>query len=270
MDISGLVSLGGAAINLVTGGKPGLVIGGVALSGLSAPSTAPFGGKQSLARHELPGGVLVLNAMGYYPRNIEASGILMGNAAVATGRRLVALVQSGKAVTCTWGDFNFRVLLEEVDCDYQRLGWEIPYKITGQVLPLAAANAPVGPLQQFGKDAADALGLTSLQPLLADTTSALQQAQRLVPILGAVSPALAAKASGYLAAGTAAANGVAITAAGNLGGVNLVASGVGGLASTNAAKLGTVGASAQALAAAATARAYLARSQQAVAASVNG
>ena len=270
MNVSGLVSLGGAALNLLFGGKPGMVIGGVALSGLSAPSSAPFGGKQTVVRHELPGGVLVLNAMGAFRRNFEVSGTLQGNAAVATGRKLEVLMAAGKVVKVTWGDLTLRVLLESVECEWQRMGWEIPYKVVGHVVPTANPEAAkLSPLQQFAKDAMDSLGLTALQPALSQVTSAMQQAQQIVPLLGAISPGLAAQASGFLAAGTSAANGASIVAGGNLGGFNLVASGVGGLSSTVSAGLGSVASSAQTAAAAATARAYLARSQKSVTAAVN-
>ena len=58
MYVSGLFSLCGALLKLITGGKPGLVIGRVTSLCLNAPSSAPLRCKQTVIRHELPGGTV--------------------------------------------------------------------------------------------------------------------------------------------------------------------------------------------------------------------
>jgi hypothetical protein len=269
MDIGALFSIGGSLINLITGGKPGVVIGGIALSGRNAPTTMPFGGTQKVTRQELPGGVLVLDLMGAFDRNIDFSGTLRDYGAVAIARRLDALRVAGQPVTLTWADFTRQIVIETCDCDYQRMGYEVPYHIVAHVIPSPAAQAPLGFLQKLGADISDSLGLSALAPAMQTAQDAIQSARQALPVIGAISPSLAATASGYLSAGQTLTGGVRAVAEGNLGGLTSVTNAAHGLVATSAYRVQSATTNAQALATAATAAGYLARSQKSLAAAAS-
>ncbi len=272
MDLS-TISLSDV-ISLFTGGKPGLVLGGVALQGHDSPNSMPFGTEQKVAVHDLPGGARVFDLTGAYPTPVAFSGVLQGSGAVVKARALEALAAGSRAVPLTWADFRRPVVVQSVECDYTRSGAEVPYRVSVLPLPAPAAARKVGALEAIGGDIAKALGVSDPEGALVSAQGALRTAQAAVPLVGAISPKLAAQVGGYLQAGSTVASGARQIAEGNLGGFVLAGSAsvpawgsgavglVPGLAGSSiVSRLTTAASAAGGLAAAVTAEGYLGRAQ---------
>jgi hypothetical protein len=98
------------------------------------PEELPFGGAQMLAKKQLLGGERQIDAMGADDEPIEWTGRFRGADAVSRARSLDAKRRAGKALTLTWGEFTYSVVIARFRPVYQRAGLEIPYTIVLEVV----------------------------------------------------------------------------------------------------------------------------------------
>jgi hypothetical protein len=154
-------------------------------SKLEIPSKINFGGKQNLVTHELIGGNRVIDAMGKSDSALAWSGMFTasgrqaaantsawdtlkatiggGNVsappitnqmdALSRARYLDYLRVSGTICTLTWSEFNYTVICESFEADFERF-YQIPYKISFAILTNNVAALPAGIDELLAKDAA--------------------------------------------------------------------------------------------------------------------
>lgn len=108
-----------------------LTIGGVTLSGLEIPQElSPVGTRQSLVKHEFPGGVITIQPLGAFPDGpITWSGILTGTDAFGRSQKLQRLAATGDTVTLSYGPFAWTGVVSMYAAKPQHQ-WLVPYQIT--------------------------------------------------------------------------------------------------------------------------------------------
>ncbi len=169
------------------------------------PSNIPFGGTQRTAVHELVGGKRVIDAMGRCDRDLTWSGWFLGPDALNRSQYLDGLRVAGKALTLTWSQFSYKVLIVDYVANFERF-YKIPYTITCQVIadnttPVTTAiKIPID--NQMVDDLSDANTLSSqindptLSPLMGSLTTAVNAvgsfANATASVIGSVLAPLAA------------------------------------------------------------------------------
>ena len=224
INVNGLLSA--ATSLLADSGGAALTLGGIGFDGFEVPEKMPFGGQQQLVVHKLPGGGRVVHAMGPDDRNIEWTGYFRGPQAVPRARQVDALRNKGAAISLTWADFTRRVVIQTFECDYTKGGFLLPYKLSCVVIPQAQTVAKPSFLQGIAKDLGDSLGITGLAT---QAQAAISQAQRLMPVVGALtsgSSTFVALSSG-LGSAQAVVGGVQTAAEGQLSGLATAATAAG-------------------------------------------
>lgn len=143
-----------------------LFLGGVAFDGFSAPDRMPFGGKQAMAIHKLPGGQRVIDTLGPDDADFSWSGQFYGDDAYTTSLLLDAMRAAGAPVPLTWGGQFWMVVISDFSPKVRRLPTWVDYSIT-----VVVSNAPMqGALGDFigavdsliGADLSSALSLGGL------------------------------------------------------------------------------------------------------------
>lgn len=132
--------------------------------GLEIPERISVGGKQMLVVHTMIGGTRVIDALGRDDKPLEWSGLFLGSLAVSRARYLDGLRIAGKAVTLTWGEYSYQVIVEDFVADFDA-PYRIPYRIVCQV----EADNTTAQGQTFGTPVDDAVN--------ADLQTALNLAQ---------------------------------------------------------------------------------------------
>jgi hypothetical protein len=177
--LSQIIGRADIAASLLFGGSDGVVLGPVEFQDMETPEQITWGGQQQTTVHKFPGGVRVIDAMGRDDMPLSWSGIFIDNPEIRA-RAIDELRISGEAVSLTWRDFSYTVIVTQFECDTR--AFHSPYRITCTVLSddTAAANdSEPTILQQIGADLNDALGFN-----VADTvSSALQVGQQAVGVL---------------------------------------------------------------------------------------
>ena len=143
-----------------------LILGPLAFDDWSTPSRLPFGGKQAMAVHKLPGGARVVDTLGPDEMDIRFSAILWGDAAYDAALALNGLRQSGLAVPLMFGGQFYLVIVEEATVTLERYPQYALYEVTC----LIAANPMAGGLGAVvstvtsivGADMASAMSLAGL------------------------------------------------------------------------------------------------------------
>jgi hypothetical protein len=141
-----------------------LILGGVAFTDFSAPDKMPFGGKQAMAIHKLPGGKRVIDTLGPDDADYSWSGQFYGNDAYSTSLLLDAMRAAGEPVPLTWGGQFWMVLIADFQPRVVRLPVLVEYSITVVVSesPMQGVLGSVfGTIDQLigaDLDAMDALG----------------------------------------------------------------------------------------------------------------
>lgn len=169
------------------------------------PGSIPFGGTQRTAVHQLVGGKRVIDAMGRSDRDLTWSGWFLGANALNRAQYLDGLRVAGKALTLTWSQFSYQVLIVDYVANFERF-YKIPYTVTCQVIadntkPITTAiKIPVD--NQMVDDLSDANALSSqindpgLSPLMASLTTAVNAvgsfANATASVIGSVLSPLAA------------------------------------------------------------------------------
>lgn len=123
-----------------------LTLDGFVFKDFEVPEAISFGGSQSLSIKRLIGGERVIDAMGSDDRPLEWSGRFRGSDAVSRALQLDAKRRAGRAVSLTWGELSFQVIVARFEPVYQQ-AFEVPYSISCEIVPAPLAssvNADVG------------------------------------------------------------------------------------------------------------------------------
>jgi hypothetical protein len=123
-----------------------LTLGGIVFTGMEVPDKLPFGGEQMLKLHKLVGGQRVVDAMGSDDLALEWSGRFFSPDALSRARAIDAMRKAGKAVTLSWSELSYTVVVKRFVADFEQ-AWNLPYSISCEVVadlskPLTAATGP--------------------------------------------------------------------------------------------------------------------------------
>lgn len=110
-----------------------LLLGPILFQDFELPDSISWGGRQSLAVHQLPGGTRIIDAMGRSDAEITWSGVFSGTNAGARARAIDLLRADGGTWPLSWETFFYSVVVTCYDADYRRPNW-IPYRISCTVL----------------------------------------------------------------------------------------------------------------------------------------
>ncbi len=119
-----------------------LLLDGFAFEGFEIPEGLPLGGGQTIGTKTLQGGIKVVDAMGEDLKAKQWSGRFTGAAAVDRMLAVDAIRRAGRAVSLTWGQFAWTVIVTDFS-PVAESAFEIPYSITCEVI--RDDSAPVGP-----------------------------------------------------------------------------------------------------------------------------
>lgn len=182
-----------------------LVLGPVVFQGFELPERLRFGGRQSLAVHDLVGGGRVVDAMGANEEPITWSGFMAGAEAAERLRVLERLRRSGAVLPLSWEGWLFTAVIERLRVSAEQPNW-IGYEIracvvtAGDLVSLAAdvvldgASALAGAVAGFG-------GITGTAAQVAAASGLLQSGDPAVAIAAAGS--LAQMVAGNVLSGVA-------------------------------------------------------------------
>lgn len=155
-------------------------VGDVDLSGFDAPEViGDLGGKQLIAFHRFPGGVISAQMFGRYPEDIKFSQVLRGANALSKIDQLDDLVDAGPVVL-QYGGWNFLGIVEHVQVEPYNDA-EIKYTVTFKPVERDKVNAAYSPLQgqallSQALDMAQQQALApALSPAIAPQVSSVQQ-----------------------------------------------------------------------------------------------
>ncbi|WP_316227825.1 hypothetical protein [Bradyrhizobium sp. SZCCHNR3015] len=107
-----------------------LSLGGIAFDSYSTPGKMPFGGKQAMVVHKLPGGKRVTDTLGPDERNIAWEGKFFGPDALATVLAIDGMRAAGQVVPLTFAGQTRQVIIEEFLPDIRRLPNWVEYSIS--------------------------------------------------------------------------------------------------------------------------------------------
>lgn len=110
-----------------------LTLGGVSFDGFSTPPKMPFGGKQTMVVHKLPGGSRVIDTLGPDEANISWDGFFWGNNAYSTALTLDAMRAAGQVLPLTFGGQFRSVIIESFTPQIRRIPVWIDYSISCMV-----------------------------------------------------------------------------------------------------------------------------------------
>lgn len=125
-----------------------LQIGNVVLSDFEVPSEiGDLGGRQTIVKHEFPGGLITITPLGAFPDPISWSGILTGADAISRSQQLDRIRALGDAVMLSYGPMAWSGVVTSYK-PKPRHQWYIPYTI--QFEPIAdlsgVGNVPFSPI----------------------------------------------------------------------------------------------------------------------------
>lgn len=93
------------------------------------PEEINFGGDQAVDIKRLIGGTRIVDAMGADDDPLEWSGMFRGEDALDRARQLDAKRRAGRALSLTYGELAYTVVIESFKSRYQSF-YEIPYRIS--------------------------------------------------------------------------------------------------------------------------------------------
>ena len=116
-------------------------LGDIVFDDFEIPEKIPFGGAQRVVNHKLVGGLRIIDALGPDDIDIGWTGRFRGDLAKVRAQYLDGLRRAGLAVTLSWDDFTYQVVVVSFEADYER-AYEIPYKIS--CLVVSDNRNPIG------------------------------------------------------------------------------------------------------------------------------
>ncbi len=175
-----------------------LTLGDVSFASYEVPERISFGGAQRLAVHKVIGGARVVDALGPDDAEICWSGRFQSPNAGPRARHLDYLRRQGTALTLSWDQFSYSVVISRFAAEFERY-YQIPYRIACLVVEddtQPVTTSPSTPVDELvAEDAAELASLASSSGNsgIAGSTGQLQA-------LLASSAPLAAASAGTLAA----------------------------------------------------------------------
>lgn len=107
-----------------------LILGGIAFDDWSTPERMPFGGKQAMAVHKLPGGQRVVDTLGPDEEDIHFTGTMYANNAYGVADELDALRIAGTQVSLTFAGRFYLVVIAECHVDIRRFPQLMSYHVS--------------------------------------------------------------------------------------------------------------------------------------------
>jgi len=161
--MSGFAASAGGALSALGQQSPqsGVQLGGISFSYFEVPEKMPFGGEQNIAAHKLPGGVKIVQAMGFFETDKSWIGAFWGPGAVAKALSVATMHAAGAVVSLVWAEFSFAVVIKSFICDYQMVGAWLPYRITCEVVPPAPPAPTPTAVQAANSDLSTAAAVQS-------------------------------------------------------------------------------------------------------------
>lgn len=223
-----IAGIGGAVADLLDLGGSSVTLGGFVFSDMEMPDGMPWGVRQRLNRHFLPGGTIKVDAMGDDWQPIAWKGIFQGPGSVARARSLAMLAKAAQPLTLTWLDQTFLVVIRDFSAKDQTAAW-VPYRITCEVLAdasqIAGPPAAAGLGNQILSDISAALGFNVVDAA-GQAATVLGKVQQAADLAGAVTGSAALTNMAGLTAAASGVVGSAIPLAeGALNGLGTVANG---------------------------------------------
>lgn len=110
-----------------------LVLGGVVFDPFSTPVEIPFGGRQAMVVHKLPGGARVIDTLGPDEANIDWSGFFYGDNAMDIAVQLDGMRASGSVYPLTFCGQYRSVIIESFIPKVRKFPYWVNYTISCMV-----------------------------------------------------------------------------------------------------------------------------------------
>lgn len=107
-----------------------LILGGVVFNNFSPPDKIPFGGKQAMAIHKLPGGSRVIDLLGPDDHDITFNGIFFDDNAMTNCMILDGMRKSGAQIPLIFGGMFYNVIIAEFTAHIVRYPNYVEYSVT--------------------------------------------------------------------------------------------------------------------------------------------
>jgi hypothetical protein len=107
-----------------------LILGPITFTNFSTPERMPFGGRQTIAKHQLIGGHRVLDTMGPDDADIHWEGQFFGSDAYQNCLALDALRAAGSPLPLSYAGQGYSVVIEHFHADIRRLPLWVDYQIS--------------------------------------------------------------------------------------------------------------------------------------------
>jgi hypothetical protein len=143
-----------------------LILGPLVFDDWSTPARLPFGGKQAMAVHKLPGGARVVDTLGPDEDDIKFTGMFWGSGAYASAQILDGMRVAGQVVPLMFAGRFYQVIVQEAIPVIERFPNYCTYSVTCLVVfapmlgALGAAAASIGAV--VGADMATVMSVAGL------------------------------------------------------------------------------------------------------------
>jgi hypothetical protein len=107
-----------------------LLLGAVEFTDFSAPAEMPFGGRQAMAIHKLPGGKRVIDTLGPDDADYSWSGEFFSNDAYTKALTLDGMRRAGQPIPLIFGGQFYLVIISEFTPHIARYPVHVKYSIT--------------------------------------------------------------------------------------------------------------------------------------------
>ena len=109
-----------------------LTLGGITFESASyaVPDRVPFGGKQAMKVHKLPGGSRVIDILGPDEHDIEFSGFILASNAFQTAQSLDAMRADGKEITFSYCGMSRQVVVGDFKATVRRYPNWVEYSVS--------------------------------------------------------------------------------------------------------------------------------------------
>lgn len=107
-----------------------LMLGGIIFDDFSTPEHIPFGGRQAMAVHKLPGGSRVIDTLGPDDMDISWHGRFWGDNAMGVALQLDAMRAAGTPMPLSFGGQAWLVVISEFNARIERFPQDVLYHVT--------------------------------------------------------------------------------------------------------------------------------------------
>lgn len=143
-----------------------LILGGVIFDDWSTPEKLPFGGRQGLVVHKLPGGNRVVDTLGPDEADLQFSATLWGETAYTDALTLNGMRQSGEPIPLSFAGQFYLVILQECNLKIERFPQFCTYSLSCLIVQNSMSGSGGATVSTFGdlvmSDLATALHVAGL------------------------------------------------------------------------------------------------------------